>query len=316
MQWWFIPIALAMRKGPGSCFRRMDKQQASWPPSHYDIFLNRSTTIPVTPPYMASFRTTQHVLPTGVRQLFFDDKFVHSSSSVGRVWHKASFLGYPTLPKSFVLYGSAPWEIGVDDLGNERTGRPMTSGSVAIPYSGGVAFDEHEGVFKLFYKCGSHAIWDPLCMALSPNGLDWRKDIGMADGTNIVLNETHDSAAVILDERVPPDQLCRFKLVQYSRSYFKGTKFGYFCSACGRRWTYMQELGRAGDRSSVFFNPHRNTFVFLIRENLGELWKERVVRYWEAPLSEKPTCIWDMHPSNDYAHRAWKPGQPFKLLGV
>jgi hypothetical protein len=225
-----------------------------WPP--------RLSALPDALPQPAYLQHPPAVIPIDVgRQLFVDD-FLIEGTTMTRHFHTP--VAYPGNP---ILQPDQPWE--------RRNGTPM-----AMPFSGGVWVDPADGLFKMWYMAGYA---ESTALALSNDGLTWRKP-NLGNGTNVVFPGTAD--AVVIDP-LDPDPARRYKLFAWTGG--ANGPIAYTDSADGITWRDLQwQSGIAGDRSTVFFNPFRNKWVFSIRESTPNGERGRIRRYWETEqLTEK-----------------------------
>ena len=122
------------------------------------------------------------------------------------------------------------------------------------------------------------------CYATSADGIHWRKPIlDVVPGTNIVLEQGRDSGTIWLDSN-EKDAGKRFKmfLYNYDAEGRHHKKLTVHYSPDGIHWTGPVHIaGPAGDRTTVFFNPFRNKWVYGIRDGYGPL--GRIRRYHEGP---------------------------------
>jgi len=222
----------------------------TWPPRADDF-----TDEPVTPPYLKS--PPEVILIDVGRQLLVDD-FLVASTTLKRTFHQPKYFdGNP------VLKPDRPWEM------NE--GEPF-----ALPFSDGIWFDPEDGLLKLWYY-GTFT-----CYATSQDGIHWEKpELDVVPGTNIVDRRRRDSNTVWLDARATDPQR-RFKMAQYCKDpdpRFPDVHFLLFHSADGIHWSEPVGGLPTGDRSTFFYNPFRNVWVYSIRggSRLG-----RCRHYWET----------------------------------
>ncbi len=217
-----------------------------WPPRAADF-----TDDPVTPPYLT---TPPAVIPIDVgRQLFVDD-FLIERTTLKRTFHLADYYaGNP------ILKPDQPWE---------SSGR----GPAAMTFSDGVWFDPKDQLFKMWYYGGYGA--GLTCYATSKDGLHWEKPkLDVIPDSNIVLKGERDSSTVWLDHgTTDPEQ--RFKMALYADGMFS-----LFRSADGIHWSKAGVGARTGDRSTFFYNPFRQRWVFSIRSSSR---RGRSRRYWET----------------------------------
>jgi hypothetical protein len=228
-----------------------------WPP-------RRSTVSPqpVLPPYLVD---RPDVVPIDVgRQLFVDD-FLIEETSLTRTYHLAEYYdGNP------VLSPTTPWE--KRDTSAERT--QTRSNPAAMPFSDGVFFDPADRVFKMWYMGGYD---QNTCYATSPDGIAWTKpELDVVKGTNIVQAMDRDSSTVWIDA-TDADRTRRYKM-----AHWHDHQLELFASADGIHWRAIGRSGVTGDRSTFFYNPFRQVWVYSLRGELnGTL--QRIRRYHETP---------------------------------
>lgn len=202
------------------------------------------------------------------RQLFVDD-FLIDRTDLKPAYHTARKTGAP------VLFPETPWE---------RDGAPC-----ACPKSGGVWYDERERKFKMWYEAG----WlRHLAYAESTDGLTWeRPDLGIVAGTNQILPYTPrpdaldmtpgdtaylrpDSTTVWIDDAAPPEE--RYKLfLRNPGAQMPGLAA---VSGDGIHFTRFRRTGDTFDRSTVFYDPFRQKWVYSIRA--VDAWPDgRLLRY-------------------------------------
>jgi len=185
------------------------------------------------------------------RQLFVDNCLI-ATTDLKRVWHHpVKYAGNP------VLKPETPWEINAG--GNAAT----------VPKGGGLWWDEKEKVFKLWYEGG----WlHTVCYATSKDGLTWeRPNVGLYPGTNILLPTNNpcwrpDSWSVVKnpDARHASE---RYLLSLHRPQTAPWTAADGVCaiSPDGIAWTEISKLPPCGDRSSFFYDPFRERYVFSLR---------------------------------------------------
>lgn len=238
----------------------------TWPPQNQAL-----SDEPRRAPYLAS---PPEVIPIDVgRQLFVDD-FLVASTTLQRTFHQPEyFAGNP------VLKPDQPWEFRTNGDASVK------DGPFAAPFGDGVWYDPQDRIFKMWYFA-SYA-GGMTCYATSRDGIHWDKpvlDVVPADRdksakdspTNIVLVRRRDSSTVWLDPQ-PRDPGERFKMAMTDRD---GTPLTLFRSPDGIHWTKVANGPNVGDRSTSFYNPFRQRWVFSLRaydRNLG-----RCRRYWET----------------------------------
>ena len=214
----------------------------TWPPA------GEFRDAPLTPPYLVA---PPKVIPIDVgRQLLVDD-FLIERTTLRRTFHKPQWN-----PGNPLLKPDRPWE--------------MTGAPYAMPFSDGVWYDPSDKTFKMWYFAARGAV---TCCATSRDGLKWEKPaFDVEPGTNIVLRAGRDSSTVWLDP-APRNPGERFKMAVY-----KGT-FKLYRSPDGIHWTKVSDGAQTGDRSTFFYNPFRQRWVYSIRSG-SHLGRSR--HYWET----------------------------------
>ena len=225
-----------------------------WPPNRRS-FPSEATL----PPYLSD---PPGVIPIDVgRQLFVDD-FLIEENLLTRTYHHAEYFA-----DNPVLRPTTKWE-RYDEYA-ERT--KTRSNPTAMVFSDGVFFDPADRLFKMWYMGGYS---QNVCYAVSHDGFNWDKpDLDVVPGTNIALSSGRDSSTVWLDLSARDD--ARFKMA-ISRDF----ALTLYRSRDGIHWTESGRTGRAGDRSTFFYNPFRNVWVFSLRDEA--LTGLRTRRYWET----------------------------------
>jgi hypothetical protein len=214
---------------------------AEWPPrlKQFPTSVERDA---VVPPYLTSPPAV--ILIDVGRQLFVDD-FLIADTTLTRTFHQPVY--HEACP---VLKPDQPWE-----------------GSQAMPFSDGVWYDPHDKLFKIWYKTSSAT-----CYATSRDGIKWDKpSLDVKKGTNVVLSGGRDSSTVWLDHQEKDPQR-RFKMFRVVGAGSPCPETGWnnwvmalHFSDDGVHWTDAGKSGRVIDRSTVFFNPFRDVWVFSIR---------------------------------------------------
>ena len=228
-----------------------------WPPDRRAL-LDR----PLDPPYLLD---PPDVIPIDVgRQLFVDD-FLIEETSLERTFHRTAY--HPANP---ILRPTTKWEKYDEYAERTRT----RSNPAALVFSDGVFYDPRSRLFKMWYMGGYS---QNTCYAFSHDGLTWEKPLlDVVKGTNITLTLHRDSSTVWLD-LADPDPENRHKMTVWYDSYLL-----LYTSADGIHWRERGRSGPAGDRTTFFFNPFRNVWVFSLRDQMaGGLGRFR--RYWETP---------------------------------
>ena len=220
----------------------------TWPPRIQELTRER---MPL--PYLDA---PPAVIPIDVgRQLFVDD-FLVDETTLERTFHSAEY--YPDNP---VLTADRPWE--------------QEGGPTAMVFSDGVWYDPADGLFKMWYM-GGYCL--STCYATSKDGIHWEKpELDVQPGTNVVQGDHRDSATVWLDLR-EKDPAKRFKLFRTDND--GGWAVCVHFSADGIHWGEpVIRSGPCGDRTTVFYNPFRDVWVYSLRASAPGMGRSR--RYWE-----------------------------------
>ena len=213
------------------------------------------------------------------RQLFVDD-FLIEHTTLTRVFHSAEYHdGNP------ILVPDRPWERG-----------EIADDSAVMPYSDGVWYDPAERLFKMWYRGGSRRTAST-CYAVSQDGIAWEKpELDVEAGTNIVHERNTDTTTVWLDleDRDPHRRYKMFvpRKMRLPRSEERMWGMLTHFSADGIHWgepvccKYFIPTG--ADRTTAFYNPFRQVWVYSIKEHTldpSELGVKvgRFRRYWETP---------------------------------
>lgn len=270
----FIPepeIVEAWPRNRGEVLHNGIRLPESWPPR--SVYFDEASPMPV--PYLTH---PPQVIPIDLgRQLFVDD-FLIGKTDLVREHHRATkYEGNP------VLRPETPMETGSGGM------------AVAAPKSGGVWWDPDKQDFRMWYE----ADWlTSMAYATSRDGLKWeRPDLDIEPGTNRILPKTirPDSSTVFVDY-LTKDPKQRYKM--FLRKPGGDSKLGAYLmvSADGIHWSEPVMSGGMGDRSTMFFNPFRNKWIYSLRDD----YRGRSRRYWE---------------SDDFLKGAqWKDGEPVLWL--
>ncbi|HEY7116414.1 MAG TPA: hypothetical protein VH475_07510 [Tepidisphaeraceae bacterium] len=220
----------------------------SWPPR-----LNELSRDPMPVPYLAH---PPRVIPIDIgRQLLVDDFLIEKAVGLTRTFHEAQWYAHnPVL---------AP------DRPSDRTGSSPT----AMVFSDGVWFDPRDRLFKMWYMAGYGVSTG---YATSRDGVHWDKPaLDVRPGTNLVDLAQRDSSTVWLD-LLDPDPARRFKMFRVGKGWICNIYFSRDGVHFGEP---VAQAGPGGDRSTVFYNPFRNVWVYSIRTSHN---KQRVRRYHEG----------------------------------
>ncbi len=183
------------------------------------------------------------VIPIGIgRQLFVDD-FLIEETTLSRIYHKAQ------------KYEGNPIFKAETDLEKQR-GIPG-----AVPKSGGIWWDSKDNLFKMWYE----ASWlGNMAYATSKDGINWdRPVLDFIPGTNALVPDIRpDSTTVWLDHQAKnPNE--RFKM--FIRPYSVEKNALVMVSADGINWSEPVVTGGMGDRSTIFYNPFRDKWIYGLR---------------------------------------------------
>ena len=226
-----------------------------WPPRREVL-----TYEPMRPPYLES---PPDVIPidTG-RQLFVDD-FLIQDCTLPRTFHQPTF--HPDNP---VLTYDQPWE---------REGRAP----FAAVFSDGVWYDPADQLFKMWYVGG---YLGSTCYATSQDGVRWEKPLVSAQGqTNVVMKHVRDSSTIWLDH-TEPDPSRRFKM--FTTAGPDRWHLALHASPDGIRWSEpLATSSKIGDRTTVFYNPFRQVWVYSLRINPPEIGRSRAYREHPDPVA-------------------------------
>ena len=196
---------------------------------------------PRTPHYLVK---PPAVIPIDVgRQLFVDD-FLTERTTLARSCHRAEYYA----------------------------GNPVVY--PGMPFSDGVWFDPADGLFKMWY------FQEDTRYATSRDGIVWNgAALDVVPGTNIVLQGLRDSATVWLDLE-EKDPARRYKLFRSHLHNDERWALSMHFSPDGIHWSdILRRSGVIGDRSTIFWNPFRKTWVYSLRHGWSG---DRRRRYWEA----------------------------------
>ncbi|MCC6262244.1 MAG: glycosyl hydrolase family 32 [Bryobacterales bacterium] len=182
------------------------------------------------------------------RQLFVDD-FLIESTTLKRQFHQPQMH-----PENPVI------RPGID--GQQK---------YAMSFSDGIFYDPQMKLFRAWYRCDANT-----CYATSTDGVKWeRPELDVAPGTNIVRKGMRDSTSVWLDLN-EKDPAKRHKMMVFTNGRLDDA-IHFVASPDGIHWGEALGTGRTYkqpnyDRSSMFFNPFRNRWIYSVRvSNVGPL---------------------------------------------
>lgn len=222
-----------------------------WPPK-YSV-PNEPTDMPV--PYLENI---PEIIPINIgRQLLVDDFLIEEKTNLKRTFHYPQYYG-----GNPVLEPDKPWEY-------TATGYPY-----AAPFSDGVWYDERDNKFKMWYSTGGGELNNQIgrfnavtAYAISEDGINWEKpQLDVVKGTNLVDTRIRDSNTIWLDKE-EKDTSKRYKLFNVENGFRDGRwRFVLKYSSDGINWSEgVAQSGDIYDRSTVFYNPFREKWVFSTR---------------------------------------------------
>jgi len=246
-----VPGAAPAADGPasGEILYNGIRLPADWPPRY-----GPPTGEPMRVHYLEQ---PPAAIPIDVgRQLFVDD-FLIERTDLARTFHR---------PEEH----AANPVVGVDQPWEKAAKAPF-----AAVFSDGVWYDPADRLFKMWYMAG---IFVGTAYATSRDGLRWEKpplDV-VEKGTNLVVRMQRDSSTVWLDHG-EKDPARRWKMFTATRAE-GGWRLAVRCSPDGIRWSEAVAMSSpVGDRSTVFYNPFRQRWVYSIRTG-GPRGRDRAYR--------------------------------------
>jgi len=191
-------------------------------------------------------RPRRAVQMTG-RQLFVDEYLIEKKSGLTREYYPATKVSTPVLSPQF------DWE-----------------GNGAMVFSDGVFWEPAEQQYRAWYMCNVDRPAFPrqVCLAVSSDGIAFQKPLW--NGTNNVVltpapgQDNRDSAAVVRDLT---DPIQKWKLLySYPSPGSAPHALTLYGSVDGKAWdTIGQSSELVGDRTTGYFDPFRQQFVWSIR---------------------------------------------------
>ena len=217
-----------------------------WPPKN----MIQSSDAVMDVPWLEKMHPGTVIIDVG-RQLFVDD-FLVSSTTLERKHHKP------------VKYSGNPILTAETDLE-----KPSTHFKGAVTKDGGIWWEPKKNAFMMWYEAG----WlHTMAYAESTDGLVWNKPEINSKGTNEILSISDlvpNSCAVVLDYDAPETERYKmfFRQPNANASDSKGVSM---VSQDGITWVKRTKSGYCGDRSTMFYNPFREKWVYSIR-SVGKL---------------------------------------------
>ena len=186
------------------------------------------------------------------RQLFVDNFLIESITNLTRVYPRPEF--HTNNP---VLMPDSEWE-----------------GSSARPNHDGIVWDPTNYHFKMWYQTGPSNL---SALAISTNGVNWTKPaLHGKNSSNVIQPYSRGTSTVVLDHE-EKNLSRRFKMFRTEK---RGGIAGLalHTSADGTNWgPVLRWFGPAKDPSTVFYNPFRKVWSFVLADGADAGLK----RYWE-----------------------------------
>lgn len=197
------------------------------------------------------------------RQLFVDEYLIETTS-LERVAHQPKKAEFNP-----VLKAETETEIG-------RYGNPGASAK-----DGGIWWDPKARIFKMWYEAG----WlQYMAYAESKDGIHWdRPKLDLMPGTNVIIPDIPADSSTAWLDLFTDDSSQRYKMFLRSPNSVPGSKEKYTTGWClvsgdGIHWDKRVPTGPCGDRSTMFYNPFREKWVFSLR-NSGNVNKVSIGRH-------------------------------------
>ena len=217
-----------------------------WPPKN----MVQSSDAVMAVPWLDKMHPGTVKIDVG-RQLFVDD-FLVSSTTLERKHHKP------------VKYSGNPILTAETDLE-----KPSSHFKGAVTKDGGIWWEPKKNAFMMWYEAG----WlHTMAYAESTDGLVWNKPAINDKGTNEIVSLSDlvpNSCAVVLDYDAPEAE--RYKMFyRQPNANASDSKGVSMVSKDGITWVKRTKSGYCGDRSTMFYNPFRDKWVYSIR-SVGKL---------------------------------------------
>lgn len=158
-------------------------------------------------------------------------------------------------PLNPILKADKSWELN------------MNKDPYAAPFSGGVWYDEEDGLFKMWYSAGGNKKHGLItCYATSADGKVWDKpSLDILEGTNIVDTLEHDCCTVLLDKQ-ELDRAKRFKMFNVRFDTADRVSMVLKYSEDGIHWSDPVAVsGDLFDRCSAYYDPFREHYVLSLK---------------------------------------------------
>ena len=236
-----------------------------------DVWPPRNISMNYDPMPLPSLTNRPEIVPIDLgRQLFVDNCLIEQTDMERRSYTPRKLSFNPVLKPE-------------TELEQGTYGIPGASAK-----DGGVWWDPKDNIFKMWYEAG----WlHRMAYATSKDGIHWeRPNLDVVAGTNQIVPEiVADSSTVWLDHFTKnPEE--RFKMFLRSPNSIPGSteRFNYgfsMVSPDGIHWGKPVKTGPCGDRSTMFYNPFRQKWVYSLRnpENINRVPIGRFRYYHEHP---------------------------------
>ncbi len=209
------------------------------------------------------------------RQLFVDDHLVESAHGVVRHWNAPVKIDAPVV---WPADGAAPAKTDGSSGGGDE---PV---NLTCATDGGLWWDPTRRKFRLWYQ----ADWlGDVCYAESADGDRWTyPDLGIVKGTNRIFeNDVLDSWCVV------PDYTAANPYARWNLHFSDPgavTPDRLWSSKDGIHFTSLGTGGKSCDRSTMYYDPFRGTWIFSLRDG----WPMRCRRFFESKTFGGADCRW------------------------
>ncbi len=242
-------------------------------PKHWPPIVDWSINGPMNVPYLTH---KPELININVgRQLFVDDFLIEKTDLKIEYHYPQKYEGNPILKP----------ETDIEKKG-------LNNLALAGPKSGGLWWNEEKKLFELWYEAG----WvTTLAYATSKDGLHWqRPNLSLNPGTNQILPSEikPDSWTVVRDyNATKPNETYKVFL----RGGAARDRARAFVTGNATDFGKMYEMGITGDRSTMFYNPFRQKWIYSLR--------------WLSPEGKRSRAYWE---SDDYLKgMQWLPDEPY-----
>ena len=215
------------------------------------------------------------------RQLFVDDFLVESTTNVVRHWNKPVKADAPVVWPG--LAGAAPSKL---DGSRKPLGADDSAVTLTCATDGGLWWDPTRQKFRLWYQ----ADWlGDICYAESVDGISWSfPDLGIVPGTNRIFERDTIDSWNVTPNYAAVNPYADWKLHISSPGHITDDRL--WSSEDGIHFSSLGLAGRSGDRSTSYYDPFREAWVFSLRDyrkNAG-----RCRRYFASREFGGDKCRW------------------------